>query len=312
MAFPVTMQRPRPRPRRGTPVPRVAAVAAAAATVVLVATAFATLCAAQASNNSWRSLPAGEIPAGGREETALAACGDGLLCLIGGRSVKPVAIYNTISGTWSSGAPPPLEIHHFQATTGPDGCVWVGGAFTGGYPNEDNVGALYTYCAATDTWAPVPGGKEPRPRGAAGSVWHDGKLYIVTGNVGGHGPQSAVQDAVDVFDPSGGGSWSTLPPVPHPRDHVGVAIVDGRWLVVAGGRDSGTDGFFKNNIAEVDVRLGGWGSCCVLGWVAGRGGALWAAACGGGGVGRRPPRAGRHTPTDGLAETADTSSRVCD
>lgn len=226
----------------------------ASAAVVIVAAAASTLCSAQASDNSWRSLPAGTIPAGGREETALAFCGDALLCMIGGRAIKPVAIYNTTSNTWSAGSSPPLEIHHFQATTGPDGCVWVGGAFTGGYPNEDNVGNLYTYCAASDTWTLVPGGKEPRPRGGAGAVWHDGKLYIVTGNVGGHGPHSSVQNAIDVFDPSDGGSWATLPPVPHPRDHVGVAVVDGRWLVVAGGRDSGTSKFFNNNVAEVDVR----------------------------------------------------------
>lgn len=251
------VQRLRARLRCGTPVLRMALAVVAAAAMLLAAAAAATPCAAQAANSSWRTLPAGTMPSGGREETSMAACGDGLLCVIGGRSIKPVAIYNVASNTWSEGAPPPLELHHFQATTGPDGCVWVGGAFTGGYPNEKNVGALYTYCAASNTWAAVPGGKEPRPRGGAGAVWHGGRLYIVTGNVGGHGPQSAVQDAIDVFDPSGGGSWSTLPPVPHPRDHVGVAVVDGRWLVVAGGRNGGTSNFFNNVIPEVDVRCGG-------------------------------------------------------
>lgn len=277
LAAPLVVHRPRVRLRRGTPVPRMAAAVAASTVIVLAAAAAAILCAAQAANSTWRTLPTGTMPSGGREETSMAACGDALLCVIGGRSIKPVAIYNTASNTWSEGAPPPLEIHHFQATTGPDGCVWVGGAFTGGYPNEKNVGALYTYCAANNTWALVPGGKEPRPRGGAGAVWHGGRLYIVTGNVGGHGPQSAVQDAIDVFDPSGGGSWSTLPPVPHPRDHVGVAVVDGRWLVVAGGRNGGTSNFFNNNIAEVDVRLGGGGGGRWVPWD-GRGGRWWQGA----------------------------------
>ena len=36
------------------------------------------------------------------------------LYLIGGRALKPINIFDTETQTWSEGATPPVELHHFQ------------------------------------------------------------------------------------------------------------------------------------------------------------------------------------------------------
>ena len=35
--------------------------------------------------------------------------------LLGGRRIQPVDIFDPATGLWTKGAPPPIEIHHFQA-----------------------------------------------------------------------------------------------------------------------------------------------------------------------------------------------------
>lgn len=235
----------------------VAAVAATAATVAAAATLSArpATAADAAAAPGWTVVPV-PAPPPGREETAFAACGGGRLCLVGGRGRHATAVYDTAAAAWSTGAPPATELHHFQATLGPDGCVWVAGAWTGGYPREAAVPAIHTYCAAAGGgWGVRPGVVIPRPRGAGGAAWVGRRLFLVGGNVGGHGAHATAVGWVDAYDPATG-AWAALPDMPHPRDHFGVAVVGGR-LIAAGGRDSGVAAFFNATIAAVDVRDGG-------------------------------------------------------
>jgi len=34
--------------------------------------------------------------------------------LLGGRRIQPADIYDPATRTWTLGAPPPVEVHHFQ------------------------------------------------------------------------------------------------------------------------------------------------------------------------------------------------------
>src|SRR3954463_8150795 len=40
---------------------------------------------------------------------------DGLFYLIGGRKIQDISIFDPKTNTWTAGAKPPIELHHFQA-----------------------------------------------------------------------------------------------------------------------------------------------------------------------------------------------------
>lgn len=244
--------------------PRRMLTAAAAATLTAAAAAVLSPAGAQPgapSTLTWKTVPTtGTLPP--RQETAFARCGEGKFCLVGGRALTPVGVLDLETKAWVAGAAPPLPLHHFQATTGPDGCLWAAGAFTGPYPTESEVPNIYIYCAATDKWTKGP--LIPRPRGGGGAAWAGGKLFLVSGNVGGHAENSKVVPWVDSYDPVTK-KWAELADIPNPRDHFGVGVVLGR-LVAAGGRDSGAPypSFLNLTIKQVDVRF--WGGTDGLLW----------------------------------------------
>lgn len=171
---------------------------------------FALLSAALAAPEWRKVVTTGDyIPRG---EAAFAQCGPKVLCLLGGRGAGTVNVLDTESLTWTTAAKPPLEIHHVQAVFGPDQCVWLAGAWTGGYPNERNVDQIWRYCRAQNVW--LDGPSIPRPRGAGGTVIHSGKLYLISGNDGGHNTNAKLVPWFDSFDIATG-TWAQLPDVPH-------------------------------------------------------------------------------------------------
>lgn len=160
---------------------------------------------------SWKTVtPAGSYIS--REETTLVACGGSNLCLLGGRGKTKTPVIDTATLKWSNGAAPPKQVHHFQGVQGPDGCAWVFGAWTEGFPAESVVPEIYRYCSVEDKWEVV--GQMARPRGSAGAVYYEGYFYVVTGNVGGHQASANTVNWFDRYDPKTK-QWSTLPPVPH-------------------------------------------------------------------------------------------------
>ncbi|KAK1867622.1 hypothetical protein I4F81_010127 [Pyropia yezoensis] len=227
--------------------------AAAAATLAAAAAAVLSPAGAQPTEPStltWKTMPTtGTLPP--RQETTFARCGAGKFCLVGGRAPTPVGVLDIKTKAWVAGAKPPMPLHHFQATTGPDGCLWAAGAFTGPYPTETAVPSIYIYCAETDKWTEGP--TIPRARGGGGAAWAGGKLYLASGNVGGHAEKSKVVPWVDSYDPVTK-KWAELADIPNPRDHFGVGVVLGK-LVAAGGRDSGAPYplFLNLTVKQVDV-----------------------------------------------------------
>ncbi|QDV06155.1 N-acetylneuraminate epimerase [Planctomycetes bacterium Poly30] len=182
-----------------------------------------------------------------RHETAAVTVG-GKFYLIGGRGFRPTQEYDPVNRTWTSVGVPPFEMHHFQPVV-VDGLVYVVGAFTGGYPNEQNVVSVYTWDPQTNVWQVVSSVPAARARGSAGTAIHDGKIYLVGGNNQGH--NGGARPWFDCFDPATN-TWTVLPDAPRARDHF-LASVVGNRLVLAGGRTTDLPNPFDKTIPEVDV-----------------------------------------------------------
>jgi N-acetylneuraminic acid mutarotase len=203
-----------------------------------------------AQADGWTRVETENAPTA-RHENAFVEAG-GRFYLLGGRGERPVDIYDPDTRRWTQGPPPPVEMHHFQAVVY-EGDIYVVGAWADSYPRENGLSHVYVYDTSEGRWrqgAPIP---PERRRGSAGAVVRDGKIYVVGGNVGGHGPHATAVAWLDVFDPEAG-TWTAMHtrPAPHPRDHFQAALVDDK-LVAVGGRDSGVEGFIDSTIAAVDV-----------------------------------------------------------
>ncbi len=170
--------------------------------------------------------------------------------LLGGRGINPVDIFDPATGTWTRGAPSPVEMHHFQAVVF-EKRIYVVGAMTGQFPKEPPLPNVYIYDPAADRWSVGPEMPAGRRRGGAGAVLHDGEIYVVAGITNGHYDGHVAW--VDAFNPATG-QWRQLPDAPRPRDHFHAAIIDGRIYAAAGRRSSAaTNQTFELTVAEVDV-----------------------------------------------------------
>lgn len=170
--------------------------------------------------------------------------------LLGGRHIKPVSIYNVAANTWSSGAKPPVEIHHFQAVAYKDD-VYVFGAMTGKYPYETPLPNLLIYHTKTDTWSQGAEIPKDRRRGSSGVVIQKNKAFIISGIVDGHNSKHVPW--VDMYDFKTQ-KWTVLKDAPRSRDHFHAALKNGK-IYTAGGRNSSyaTQQTFELTIPEVDV-----------------------------------------------------------
>lgn len=207
-------------------------------------------------DSAWEMIDANGAPEE-RHENAFARAGE-LFYLIGGRGMKPVDVFDPATGTWERKGTPPLEMHHFQAVEY-DGEIYVMGAFTGDYPHEDPVPAIYIYNPGEDAWRKGPEIPAHRRRGAAGVAVYNGKIYLIAGIIDGHYDGHVAW--MDEYDPATE-TWKELPDAPRPRDHFQAAVIGDR-LYVAGGRLSSakTGDTFKLSVPEVDVydfKAGTW------------------------------------------------------
>ena len=197
---------------------------------------------------TWKLLTESQGAPTKRHECAYVQAGDKFY-LMGGRNSdnKKVDIYDPVTDTWSASvSEPPIELHHFQAVEY-EGLIYIVGAFTGGYPTEQPVPNIYIYNPANDTWHVGP--EIPRPRGAAGVVVYDDKIYLAGGLQDGH--QGDYVAWLDEYDPRTK-SWKIMPDLPKYRDHFHAAVIQDK-LVLAGGRLSDADKNIKteNHPAEL-------------------------------------------------------------
>ena len=183
------------------------------------------------AQESWITIQP-ETEAVSRHESSFVEC-DGKLYALGGRGERPVDEYDLKTNTWTKLADAPMEIHHFQAVSY-KGEIWVVGALTGGYPHETPIPNILIFNPKTKTWRDGPALPEKRPRGSAGVVVRNDKIYMVCGIQDGH--YDGFVRWFDVLDPATG-KWTALPSAPRSRDHVSAALVGDR-LYLAGGRTS--------------------------------------------------------------------------
>jgi large repetitive protein len=199
-------------------------------------------------SGSWQLLPDAETSMG-RHEHGYVQVGE-LFYLVGGRGERPVEIFDPATGTWTVGAAPPIELHHFQALEH-DGMVYVIGAMTGGFPAEPPAPRIYIYDPATDAWRDGPEIPEDRRRGGAGAVVHEGVIYLVAGIQNGH--TDGHVPWLDAFDPRTG-TWRMLADAPRPRDHFHAAVINAKFYAAGGRRSSAATGqVFELTVQEVDV-----------------------------------------------------------
>lgn len=170
--------------------------------------------------------------------------------LLGGRSIRAVSIFDPTTQSWSLGAEPPIELHHFQPVVF-ENKIYVISALTGGWPAETPTEYVYIYDPATDAWSKGDEIPTERRRGSTGNILHDGKIYISCGIKNGH--IGDHKNWLDVYDPKTG-DWEILPDAPRTRDHFQAVVANGK-IYAAAGRNSGTDpdDGFAGTIGAVDV-----------------------------------------------------------
>lgn len=177
--------------------------------------------------------------------------------LMGSRGIKPISIYDAKKGIWTEGAPPPVEIHHFQPVAYRKK-IYVIGALTGGYPGETPVPYVLIYDPETDAWSRGPDIPADRLRGSAGVCVYRNRIYIAAGIKDGH--RGDHKKWLDVFDPRTG-EWLQLPDAPHARDHFQAIALKGRIYLIGGRRSESAKDIFGNLEPAVDVfdlRTGAW------------------------------------------------------
>ena len=180
----------------------------------------------------------------------------GVFYLLGGRGIQPVGIYNPDTDSWNQGAPPPVEMHHFQAARlGEE--LWVLGAMTGSYPDVRPLEHIYVYNTAEDSWrrdAPIP---QDRLRGAAGVAVYRACLYLVGGTRDPHtGKRTAWVDRYDTRT----GKWKKLADAPRSRDYFNAGICDGKIYAVGGmtGSSGSQPGVLVPQVDVYDIESGRW------------------------------------------------------
>ncbi len=189
---------------------------------------------------SWYTQSTSGVTPEKRHESAFVQVGD-LFYLIGGRGNKRVQVYNPTTKVWSTTQTVVNDIHHFQARAY-NGRIYLLGALTGGYPNENPLANVMIYDPQQDkllTGATIP---VARRRGSSGIVLYNGAFYQIAGNRNGHSAfldnssTSANVAWVDKYDPATG-NWTVLPDAPRARDHFFAEVI-GDKVYVAGGRRS--------------------------------------------------------------------------
>ena len=225
--------------------------------IILTAFIFLNPLAAQPQKGHWRVV--GSTDGSSlikRTESSFVRVGRKFY-LLGNRGIKPISIYDVRKGTWSEGAAPPVEIHHFQPVVY-NKKIYVIGALTGDYPGETPVPYVLIYDPVENAWSKGADIPPHRLRGSAGVCVYRKKIYIAAGIKDGH--RGDHKKWLDVYDPRTG-EWLELPAAPRARDHFQAISRKGRIYLIGGRRSESETDIFANLVPEVDVfdlRTGAW------------------------------------------------------
>lgn len=169
------------------------------------------------------------------------------------QTVNRVESYRIADSTWHVAAPIPQVVNHANVTATASNLYILGSLSGGG--NWSAQDESFVYHPTNDSWnslAPLPAGTA-RGSSAVG-VWHD--TIILAGgmtflDITGTGLQDSIA-TVSVYNTTSN-TWNTeFPPLPHPRQHVGGAVVDDTFYVL-GGRESGIEQI-RDTVYALDLR----------------------------------------------------------
>lgn len=223
----------------------------------------------------WQVLPPLPVSVA---EVAVAAIGH-RIHVIGGTEVNARGVvlnasathhvYDERTGKWSLVAPFPVPTSH-MAMTVMNGRLYA----LGGFDDIVHIGpqrGFYVYDPATDAWKALPPLAVPRGSVALAAV--GGKLHALGGRLSDRVIDVPTPDGVlkvgmhtstlhEIFDPAKG-VWTTAAALPGPsRDHMGVAVIDGRIHVFGGRINDFSDLLDRHDV--YDPATDSWTSAAAL------------------------------------------------
>lgn len=209
---------------------------AAVAALALVVPAVSSVATSRPPAASWQGLAP---MAQARTEAAYALAGNDVYVIggfvVGLTNSSSVEVYDTARDAWREGPPIPVAVNHAMAAS------WKGEVYHAGGYLAVVYGATNTFLVLRDgAWTPLA--PMPETRAAAGMVAHQGRLYVI----GGFTQQGTLARTTLVYDVAAG-TWSTLPGLPTPREHLTV-VGDGRYFYAVGGRTGRLD--TNNGVVE--------------------------------------------------------------
>jgi len=206
-------------------------------------------------NDSWEYNPADDswkalAPMPTRRNAASAAAAGGKIYVIGGNGVAPGAAnpvtspenflmlgtneaYDPAANTWETRRPMPTARNHAAIGT-VAGKIYliggrVGGANVGNFVSSPT-DIVEQYDPATDRWLAM--NKMPTPRSGVGWAVHQGRIYVLGGEVRDYHMDAIFRD-FEAFDPATN-QWFRLPPMPTARHGVNVAALGNRLHAIGG------------------------------------------------------------------------------
>ncbi|MDO7171596.1 Kelch repeat-containing protein [Mariniflexile sp. AS56] len=224
--------------------------------ILLISTLNQSMWGQNFEDYKWQTLSCKGEPEA-RHEAAFVEANNAFY-LLGGRRIQEVSVFNPKNNTWTSGAKPPMELHHFQGVSY-QGNIYVVGAHTGKYPHETPVSDVYIYNPKKDTWTASFKMPEGRLRASTTASIYKNKLYIAGGIIDGHWDGHVTWfDCYDFKTKT----WERLPDIPRYRDHATSVVCNDKLYLLGGRVTSGKiKKVFDLTVGEVDVfdfKTGTW------------------------------------------------------
>jgi len=199
-------------------------------------------------DTQWQEISSTDGSNLSRRHEAAGVVIDDYIYLMGGRGNRPVERYSVVTEQWENLGVAPKELHHMQPVA-IDSKIYVLGAFSCCYPDEELVSEIYVFDTVSSTWNVVGSIPQDRLRGSAGAAVYEGKIYLLGGNTLGHNGGAVAW--FDEYNPETG-EWRVMPDAPNARDHFAAIVIDSQ-LVAAAGRQTRQPSPAANPVMQTDV-----------------------------------------------------------
>ncbi len=168
--------------------------------------------------------------------------------------INNLQIFSTTANSWSTGAALPVKLSHYSAVAY-NGEIYLIGGYNGNTYAVTNT--LYIYNPISNSWRTAAPMNTIRANAAAGLI--DGKIYVAGGAPSIlSGTVAAVSG--EVYNPVAN-SWSSIATLPYSLTQAADAVLEDRYLIVAGGaphHDSHTLGRQYKSVLVYDAVLDRW------------------------------------------------------